>query len=41
MLNDAYLAMIWEQIDACCALDECEAYAIRDALCGCCPGRDF
>jgi hypothetical protein len=39
MLNDAYLAMIWEQIEAC-GLEDCEAYAIRDALCGC-PGREF
>lgn len=40
-LNAAYLAMIWEQIDATPGTDLCEAYAIRDTLCGCCPGRDF
>lgn len=40
MLNDAYLAMIWEQIEKTSGLDDCEAYAIRDALCVC-PGREF
>ena len=39
MLNDAYLAMIWEQIETH-GLWDCEMYAIRDALCGC-PGREF
>lgn len=39
MLSDAYLAMIWEQIEVN-GLEDCEAYAIRDALCGC-PGHRF
>jgi hypothetical protein len=38
-LNDGYLAMIWEQIDYA-EWRDCEAYAVRDALC-CCPGRHF
>ncbi len=40
MLSDAYLEMIWEQIEAH-DLWDCEAYAVRDALSGCCPGRSF
>jgi len=39
-LNDAYLAMIWEQAESN-GLEDCEAYAVHDALSGCCPGRRF
>ena len=40
MLNDAYLQMIWSEAERL-GLDDCDAYAIRDAMSGCCPGREF
>lgn len=40
LLQDGYVEMIWEQVVSN-GLNACEAYAIHDALSGCCPGRSF